>query len=207
MDTSSIAEKRFSIPGSSLAISQKSSQEEFIYYGTLFGTFLMVQQKGIFYLIDQHAAHERIIFNSLMAGGSEKQELLVPYEIKTQSKADDDYLESIQLSLSTAGFNCKKVSNGLWHFTSIPARWKGNQGDLYEAIFSKRVSPQEIIYQIAAMTSCKAAVKDGTILGPEAAEKLAKEALALKDPHCPHGRPVWTTLTKEELFDRVRRTR
>ena len=57
------------------------------------------------------------------------------------------------------------------------------------------------------MTACKAAVKDGTILGPEAAEQLARDALNLKDPHCPHGRPVWTTLTKEELFARVRRTR
>ncbi|MCR4822732.1 MAG: DNA mismatch repair endonuclease MutL [Treponema sp.] len=202
--TASNAEMRFSIPGSSVS-SRKDA--DFIYYGTIFGTFLMVQKNSVFYLIDQHAAHERILFDRLMRGGSEVQELLLPYEIQTQSKEDDDYLSSIQTTLSTAGFKCENQGNGKWIFTSTPARWKGSQEDLKEAIFEKRVSPQEIIYQIAAMTSCKAAVKDGTILGPEAAEDLARQALELKDPHCPHGRPVWTTLTKEELFARVRRTR
>ena len=197
-------EMRFSIPGSSVS---SRSEPDFVYYGTLFGTFLMVQKKGIFYLIDQHAAHERILFNKLMSGGSETQELLIPYEIQTESKEDDEYLSSIQETLSTAGFKCENKGKGRWIFTSLPSRYKGSQADLKDAIFEKHVSPQEIIYQIAAMTACKAAVKDGTILGPQAAENLAKEALELKDPHCPHGRPCWTTLTKEELFARVRRTR
>ena len=197
-------EIRFSIPGSSLS---HKNDADFIYYGTLFGTFLMVQKKGIFYLIDQHAAHERILFNRLMAGGSESQQLLVPYEIHTESREDDDYLKSIQTTLCTAGFKCENQGNGKWIFTSLPARWHGSEKDLKEALFEKRVNPEEIIYQIAAMTACKAAVKDGTILGPEAAENLAREALLLKDPHCPHGRPCWTTFTKEDLFDRVRRTR
>ncbi|WP_294429765.1 DNA mismatch repair endonuclease MutL [uncultured Treponema sp.] len=197
-------EKRFSIPGSSVCANKEA---DFIYYGTIFGTFLMVQKNGIFYLIDQHAAHERILFNRLMSGGSETQELLVPYEIQTESKEDDEYLSSMQVTLSTAGFKCENQGSGKWIFTSVPARWQGNQEDLKKALFEKHVSPEEIIYQIAAMTACKAAVKDGTILGPEAAENLAREALLLKDPHCPHGRPCWTTLTKEELFDRVRRTR
>ncbi|MBQ8680122.1 MAG: DNA mismatch repair endonuclease MutL [Treponema sp.] len=202
--SASAAQMRFSVPGSP-ALAKKD--EDFIYYGTIFGTFLMAQKGGVFYLIDQHAVHERILFNQLMSGGSEKQELLIPYEIKTNSKEEDDYLSSIQTTLSTAGFTCENKGNGKWIFTSIPARWSGSQKDLQEAIFEKQVSPQEIIYQIAAMTACKAAVKDGTILGPEAAEQLARDALNLKDPHCPHGRPVWTTLTKEELFARVRRTR
>ena len=202
----SAEEMRFSIPGSSVTTAQHST-EDFIYYGTIFGTFLMVQKKGIFYLIDQHAAHERILFNKLMSGGSETQELLVPLEIQTDSKEEDTYLASLQTALSTAGFKCEKRDYGKWLFTSTPARWHGTQQDLKNAIFEKHVSPEEIIYQIAAMTACKAAVKDGTILGPQAAENLAREALLLKDPHCPHGRPCWTTLTKEELFDRVRRTR
>ncbi|MBR1404472.1 MAG: DNA mismatch repair endonuclease MutL [Treponema sp.] len=200
----SAAELRFSVPGSPLGVKK---DEDFIYYGTIFGTFLMAQKNGVFYLIDQHAAHERILFNRLMSGGSETQELLVPYEIKTTSKEEDDYLASIQATLSTAGFKCENQGNGTWIFTSTPARWTGSQKDLRDAIFEKHSSPEEIIYQIAAMTACKAAVKDGTILGPEAAEQLARDALLLKDPHCPHGRPVWTTLTKEELFARVRRTR
>ncbi|MBR1721149.1 MAG: hypothetical protein IJ727_01485, partial [Treponema sp.] len=117
---------RFSIPGSSISARKES---DFIYYGTLFGTFLMVQKKGIFYLIDQHAAHERILFNQLMQGGSEKQMLLVPYEIQTESQDEDKYMQSIQTALTTAGFKCENKGKGKWIFTSLPARWKGNESD------------------------------------------------------------------------------
>ena len=56
------------------------------------------------------------------------------------------------------------------------------------------------------MTACKAAVKDGWKLDSSTAAKIAKEALSLQDPHCPHGRPVFTTITREKLFSLVKRT-
>ena len=123
---------RFSIPGSSVS---SRAEPDFVYYGTLFGTFLMVQKNGVFYLIDQHAAHERILFNKLMAGGSETQELLVPYEIQTDSKEDDDYLSSIQATLSTAGFKCENKGNGKWIFKSLPARYTEENED-YSRLYS-----------------------------------------------------------------------
>ena len=179
----------------------------FAYLGTVFGTFLLAIYKDTLYMIDQHAAHERINFNRIMAASGEKQKLLVPYEIHTESKSDDDYLESIKGILESSGFETKNKGNGLWEISSIPARFNLSQKDLEEALLKDRKSPDEIIYHIAATTACRMSVKDGTILGPKAAEELAWEALHLKDPHCPHGRPVWTTFTKEELFARVRRTR
>ena len=63
-----------------------------------------------------------------------------------------------------------------------------------------------MIYSIAAMTACKEAVKDGWILDDNAAEEIARNALELEDPHCPHGRPVYTVITREQLFSLVRRT-
>ncbi len=181
-------------------------KSSFAYLGTVFGTFLVALYKDTLYLIDQHAAHERINFNRIMSAGGEKQKLLVPYEIHTESKSDDDYLESIKEILDSSGFETKNKGNGLWEISSIPSRFNLSQKDLEEALLKDRKSPDEIIYHIAATTACRMSVKDGTILGPKAAEELAWEALHLKDPHCPHGRPVWTTSTKEELFARVRRT-
>ena len=181
-------------------------KSSFAYLGTVFGTFLVALYKDTLYLIDQHAAHERINFNRIMSAGGEKQKLLVPYEIHTESKSDDDYLESIKEILDSSGFETKNKGNGLWEISSIPSRFNLSQKDLEEALLKDRKSPDEIIYHIAATTACRMSVKDGTILGPKAAEELAWEALHLKDPHCPHGRPVWTTFTKEELFARVRRT-
>lgn len=188
-----------------ISLIQKTS--DFAYLGTVFGTFLVAMYKNTLYLIDQHAAHERINFNKIMAGGSEKQQLLVPYEIRTESKSDDDYLESIRQTLEASGFETENKGNGIWEIKSVPARFNLSQKDLEDALLKDRKSPEELIYHIAATTACRMSAKDGTILGPKEAANLAWEALHLKDPHCPHGRPVWTTLTKEELFARVRRTR
>ena len=63
-----------------------------------------------------------------------------------------------------------------------------------------------MIYSIAALTACKAAIKDGGFLDNETAKALVYEALNLEDPHCPHGRPVYTVITKADLFRLVRRT-
>ncbi|MFC2436794.1 MAG: hypothetical protein ACFNOK_08620, partial [Aggregatibacter sp.] len=60
--------------------------------------------------------------------------------------------------------------------------------------------------RIAATSSCRAAVKDGHVLDPLTAQRLLFDIFNLKDPHCPHGRPIWTKITKEELFRAVRRT-
>ncbi len=185
----------------------EKDKDGFRYLGTVLGTFLIAEVGDTLYFIDQHAAHERILFNKIISSGGEKQPLLVPYVLETNSKGDDDYLKSIQTVLEGAGFTLQQTENGNWECTTTPVRWTGTEGDLKEALFEKRTNPQEIIYSIAAMTACKAAVKDGYILDRTTAAALAKAALALSDPHCPHGRPVWTTLTKEQLFARVRRTR
>jgi DNA mismatch repair protein MutL len=56
-----------------------------------------------------------------------------------------------------------------------------------------------------ATSACRAAVKDGEVLDREAARELALRALALPEPRCPHGRPIWVRLGREELFRLVRR--
>lgn len=187
-------------------LQQQATRKEFRYIGSVLGVFLLAEMNGTLYIIDQHAAHERILFNKIMASGGEKQNLLIPYTIKTESKEEDAYLESIREVLANAGFTGENKGDGNWEFTTIPARWTGTQEEFQTALLETHTSPQEILYKIAAMTACKAAVKDGYELDSDKAAQLAKEALELKDPHCPHGRPVWTTFTKEQLFARVRRT-
>ncbi len=185
----------------------KTDTEGFAYIGTVLNCFLVAQKNDTIYFIDQHAAHERIIFDRLLSRPPETQTLLIPYVIKTQDESEEKYLESALTFLKQAGFTGKNTGNGSFEFSAVPARWKGTQQDLRSALLDKMLEPKDIIYSVAAMTACKAAVKDGYILDRGAAESLAKEALTLPDPHCPHGRPVWTTLTKQQLFDRVRRTK
>ena len=183
-------------------------EEKIKFIGTCLGTFLLAEKNNCLYIIDQHAAHERILFDRLMNNQNENanQQLLIPYKIRTESKTQDLQLEKLQSRLSLIGFEIQKIEDGYWEVTSIPERWTGSEFDLKQALFVKHVEPEEIIRSIAAMTACKAAVKDGYILDSITAEKLVKQAFTLEDPHCPHGRPVYTVISREKLFELVKRT-
>lgn len=178
----------------------------FKFIGCALGTFLIAQKDETLYIIDQHAADERFRYNALMEAMGQRQALLVPYTVQTASDADDDYLESIHQALTDAGFTCKNCGNGNWEFSSVPIRWKGTESDLAHDLLDKRIDPEDVCSSIAAMTACRAAVKDGTVLDDETASRIAERALALPDPHCPHGRPVFTSITREQLFSLVKRT-
>lgn len=195
--------------GESFEQNQQIKVEEKIkFIGTCLGTFLLAEKNNCLYIIDQHAAHERILFDRLMNNQNENanQQLLIPYKIRTESKTQDLQLEKLQSRLSQIGFEIQKIEDGYWEISSIPERWTGSEFDLKQALFVKHVEPEEIIRSIAAMTACKAAVKDGYILDSITAEKLVKQAFTLEDPHCPHGRPIYTVISREKLFELVKRT-
>ena len=181
-----------------------TSQIKFL--GCTLGTFILVEKNNCLYIIDQHAVHERILFDKLMNNQGNTQALLIPYKIKTESKTQDNQLEKLKDKLTQIGFETTKIQDGEWHVTSIPERWTGSEFDLRTLLFVKQVEPDQIIRSIAAMTACKAAVKDGYILDEQVATELAEQAFSLPDPHCPHGRPVYAVLSKEQLFEMVKRT-
>lgn len=179
---------------------------EFRYIGCTLGTFILIEKNSALYAIDQHAAHERFLFDKIMGGKSETQKLLIPLKIALDSDEDERQMETLAPQLFECGFSCEKISAGEWQFTTLNSLWKGDAQELKKLLFERGVEPREIIRKIAAMTACKAAVKDGYILDDAAAEDLAKKALDLPDPHCPHGRPVYTVITRENLFALVKRT-
>ncbi len=175
------------------------------YFGTTLGVFLLVEKDNTLYLIDQHAAHERILYDSIMTTKAKSQKLLIPYKLESQSTADDEYLESVKDQLEEKGFILKNNGNGSWQITEVHERWTGTERDLQTLLLDQKIAPDKILTYIAASTACKAAVKDGYYLDPETAKELAVKALSLPDPHCPHGRPVWTAITKEKMFELVKR--
>ena len=176
------------------------------YIGPALGTFLLAQKNNSLYIIDQHAVHERILFDKIMNNQGGRQQLLIPYKIRTESKTQDNQLEKLKERLSQIGFDAEKKEDGYWEITSIPERWTGTEYDFRSLIFVKNVEPEQIIRSIAAMTACKAAVKDGYVLDDETAARLVEQAFTLEDPHCPHGRPIYTVLSREKLFQLVKRT-
>ena len=206
--TQSLAEAALAAASSQNTEVTAPAQTKIRYIGPCLGTFLLVEKNNCLYIIDQHAAHERILFDKLMAsqGDSARQPLLIPYKIKTESKSQDNQLEKLKAELTRIGFETEHTSDGLWEIKTIPERWTGTEYDLRTLLFVKQVEPKEIIRSIAAMTACKAAVKDGYVLDDITAARLAEEAFTLEDPHCPHGRPIYTVISREKLFELGKRT-
>ena len=205
--TGSLAQE--ALEAASLSASNEMPQKKNVrYIGSCLGTFLLAEKNNCLYMIDQHAVHERILFDRLMnsQGKSGRQALLIPYKIKTESKTQDKQLEKLKNELTRIGFETEHVSDGLWEIKTIPERWTGTEYDLRTLLFVKQVEPQEIIRSIAAMTACKAAVKDGYVLDDLTAARLVEQAFTLEDPHCPHGRPIYTVISREKLFELVKRT-
>ena len=189
-----------------LSSQNDSAEDSFHFVGSTLGTFLVAEKQNTLYIIDQHAAHERILYNTIMQNAGEKQTLLVPYRITADNDADDAYISQMQKTLGEWGFECSQAEDGAWLFTTVPVRWKGTEADLKHDILDRRINPKDIINAVAASTACRRAVMDGTVLDDATAADIARKALELPDPHCPHGRPVFTKITREQLFALVKRT-
>lgn len=185
-----------------------TSPTQIRFIGFCLGTFLLAEKNNSLYIIDQHAVHERILFDNLMDNQHESktQELLIPYKIETESKKQDEQLEELKPRLDKIGFKTRFVKDGLWEITAVPERWTGTEFELKSLILEKQVEVEQIIRKIAAMTACKAAIKDGYMIDETTAEELVKTAFTLEDPHSPHGRPIYTVFSREKLFELVKRT-
>jgi DNA mismatch repair protein MutL len=173
--------------------------------GRVFKLFLLAELGDRLFIIDQHAAHERILYDRFLAKPVSAQDLLAPIPFSTDSDDDDAFLASRLEELRTLGIVITKDGDG-WLVEALPAGWQLGDGETVEELLKLRTARENIAEHWAATLSCHAAVKDGDYLDDGAALELAKAALALKIPRCPHGRPIWVEITREDLFRRVQRT-
>ena len=179
---------------------------DFKYAGSAFGVFIIVEKEDALYFIDQHAAHEKILYEQFIAARGQKQRLLVPYVIETASADEDRYLESIQDAMDGAGFEAAYGGEGRWEILSVPVLWQGGEEDLRADILEKHLEPNEVLSRFAATCACRKAVKEGDFIDSDSACFIAREAFALENPRCPHGRPLWFALEKNSLYGAVMRT-
>ncbi|MDR2194132.1 MAG: DNA mismatch repair endonuclease MutL [Treponema sp.] len=177
------------------------------YVGRVFDLFIIVEKDETLFLVDQHAAHERILYNEFINAPIPTQELLVSIPFATESTVDDRFLESRKQDLARLGIGIEhdEGSSGKWFIEALPVRWRLSDGDTVKAILDLKQAGENITERWAATLACHAAIKDGDYLDAEAARTLAEAALSLPDPRCPHGRPVWTEISRKELFQAVKR--
>jgi DNA mismatch repair protein MutL len=177
---------------------------ELRYTGRAFGLFILVEAGEKLYIIDQHAAHERILYDRLLSRPIPAQELLVPIPFSAESDEEDRFLETRREDLGRLAVRIERDGTG-WSIEALPADWRLGDAETVKAILSLREAGENMAERWAATLCCHSAVRDGDYLDDEAAMSLAEEALRLPDPHCPHGRPVWTEISREALYRAVRR--
>ena len=174
------------------------------YAGRIFDLFILMEWGDKLYIIDQHAAHERILYNKFLEGPIPKQELLAPITFTTESDEEDAFLSANREELSRLGVEIKKDEN-TWSIEALPADWRMGDVETVKEILELRQAGENMAKRWAATCCCRAAIKDGDHLDDKTAFELGREALLLPDPRCPHGRPVWTEISREALFKAVRR--
>jgi DNA mismatch repair protein MutL len=174
------------------------------YAGRVFGLFILIEWGEKLYIIDQHAAHERILYNRFLEETIPKQELLAPIPFTTQSAEEDAFLETKKEELSRLGLDIVKDGEG-WNIEALPAGWKMGDAETVKEILELSAAGEDMTKRWAATVCCRAAIKDGDYPDDETAFSLGREALELPDPRCPHGRPIWTEISKKALFRAVRR--
>ena len=179
--------------------------------GQAMNTFIIAETRHGLIIVDQHVAHERIIYEYLCGLKRstliEKQALLVPQTLHLDKRSAillADKLEEIH----SVGFEIDSFGADSFVIRSVPAALKGKDpikyltdlvDELVESSVNKRIIPTR--EQIWIMSSCKMAVKAGDPLSRAEMEKLLLDLATTENPyHCPHGRPITATLTQDDLL-------
>lgn len=176
----------------------------FSYLGQVANSYLLLHDAQRLVLIDQHAAHERVLVDRLRRGGlaGMAQPLVLPLE-RTLHPAEAERLEHLRESLEALGFAFERQDNQLIVRTLPPLLDRPAASRFLDEVLRGARDDLEAMW---ASLACKAALKAGEPLAPDEAAKLIEQWLQSPDREfCPHGRPcalVWTLGELEKLFKR-----
>jgi len=180
-------------------------EEPFMYLGQVFNLFLIISAADNIYFIDQHAAHERILFNKFLENTSSVQELLIPRIFNVDEDVHDIIRGNIE-EYRRAGIILEELADSQWSLNGVPENCTGLEEIIVEFIKSQRGTVKDLKTALYADMACKSAVKDGEVMDYASAVELIRKTLELENARCPHGRPVWFQISKDELFKLVGRT-
>ncbi len=178
--------------------------DDFRYLGQVLGVFLVAEVGDTLYLVDQHAAHERILYDAFRDHGGKVQELLFPRRFAPEEDVQP-LLEAQWQAYEALGVRVRPLGGGEFELLALPQTVAGMEKTVIEFLRTNTKPVADLEKDLYASLSCRAAVMDGDPLDPAAARDLLRRTFALPHARCPHGRPIWTVLTREELFSKVGR--
>lgn len=202
------------------ALEQKAKQQKFIFEnaqfrGVLFNTYLLYEEGDNVYLIDQHAAHERLIFDRLKEEMETRkvarQPMLIPYVLNL-NREEFAFLSEQKSILEEMGFEMEEFGTNCYKVSAVPMDLQGIDlesffGEILKEVGTLRaIKLSDLLRDKLAMAACKHAVKGGMSLTESEKQKLFEMLHGDLGLKCPHGRPVAVRLTKteiEKMFKRI----
>lgn len=183
--------------------------------GQLFDTYWLVQFGDKLYIIDQHAAHEKVLYERLMKDLKERtfqSQLLSPPIVLNLSMQEEQLYLKYRQCFADMGFEIEEFGDRAYAVRAVPSNLPGiaKNNILMELLDSLsditgNVSSESLLDKVASM-SCKAAVKGNHQMSAMEAKALIDELMTLENPYnCPHGRPTIISMTKYELEKKFKR--
>lgn len=195
-------------------LSQEAVKEHKI-LGQLFDTYWLVAFSDKLFVIDQHAAHEKVIYEKMIKHLEEKEcvkQILSPPIIISVSKHEAGLLETYMEEFLRLGFEIEEFGGNEYSIRAVPADLYGMQEqEMFREILDSLSEElpkgdDTAVLQKIASASCKSAVKGNHAMSEEEAKALIDELLQLDNPyHCPHGRPTIIAFTKYEIEKKFKR--
>ena len=193
----------------------KDAKKKHRIIGQLFKTYWLVEFEEKLFIVDQHAAHEKVLYERTMATLKEKEytsQTISPPIILSLDSNEILMLEKYKEQIEKMGYEVESFGGKEYMISAIPANlFHVDMKDLFIEMLddfsnlSGRETPDLILEKVASM-SCKAAVKGNQTLSYSEFDALMEELLTLENPYnCPHGRPTMITMTKYELEKKFKR--
>lgn len=193
----------------------ESSKKQFSIIGQLFKTYWLIEFEDKLYIIDQHAAHEKVLYEKTMARLANKDftsQRISPPIVMTLDARESEMLEKYRPQIEQFGYEVEHFGGKEYMISAIPDNlFHIDMKDLFIEMlddFSNATGRQtpDIITEKVASMSCKAAVKGNDKLTLPEINELIDELLSLDNPYnCPHGRPTIISMSKYEIEKKFKR--
>lgn len=193
----------------------KSSVPEHRLIGQVFDTYWIVQFQDSLYIIDQHAAHEKVMYERLTASLKTKEfttQRISPPIVLSLSMQEENLLKKYEHFFREVGFEIEPFGGREYCIRGVPGNFFGiADRDLFiemlDSLSDTTGAPSgEILNERLASMACKSAVKGNSRLSLQEANALIQELLTLENPYnCPHGRPTIISMSKYELEKKFKR--
>lgn len=177
-------------------------------------TFIIAQSEDTLYLIDQHAAHERILYDKFVNAHNDipAQTMLMPLYIDVTAH-DTEIIEKHREDFSRLGVDIEPAGETLLRVSSLPADIKADGAEDFIREITKmlsemkNISPSDLRQNMLHMMACKAAIKAGEVLNMRQMRQLIIDLCNTEHPFtCPHGRPCMIEISSAELYKMFKRT-